>query len=85
MILKFPQTHNPWIDAGLIGFAQFAELDTPPEVALRVFPNRLELEGEEETLKAFLESQFQRLVDDWYNASNSKQKDELGGFLFDPK
>lgn len=85
MLLKFPQTHNPWIDAGLIGFAQFVELDMPPDVALRVLPDRLELAGEEEALKAFLETQFQRLVAEWYNASSAKQKEESSGYFFDPE
>ncbi|MGH7597648.1 MAG: hypothetical protein ACREOI_14955 [bacterium] len=85
MVLKFPQTHNPWIDAGLIGFAQFVELDMPPAVALRMLPDRLELEGEEEALKAFLEAQFQRLVEEWYNASSAKQKEESSGYFFVPE
>ncbi len=85
MILRFPQTHNPWVDAGLIGFAQFVELDIPPAVGLRVLPDRLELEGEEEALKAFLETQFQRLVAEWYNASSAKQKEESSGYFFDPE
>lgn len=85
MILKFPQTHNPWVDAGLIGFARFVELHTPPEVEVRVLPDRLELEGEEEALQSFLETQFQRLVDEWYNASSAKQREELAGYFFDPE
>jgi len=85
MILKFPQTHNPWVDAGLIGFARFVELHTPSEVGVRVLPDRLELEGEEEALQSFLETQFQRLVEAWYNASSAKQKEELAGYFFDPE
>ncbi len=85
MIIKFPQTHNPWFDAGLIGFVQFVELDTPPEVTLRLLPDRLELEGREEALKSFLEAQFQRLVREWYNAASAKQKEESAGYFFDPE
>lgn len=85
MILKFPQTHNPWVDAGLIGFAQFVELEISAEVSLRVLPDRLELEGGEEALKAFLESQFQRLVKEWYNASSAKQQGDAKSFYFDPE
>ncbi|MDZ7267109.1 MAG: hypothetical protein ONB48_07250 [candidate division KSB1 bacterium] len=84
MILKFPQTHNPWVDAGLVGFVQFVELDMPADVTLRLLPDRLELEGEKEALKSFLEKQFQRLVQEWYNASSAKQKEELSGYYFDP-
>ena len=84
MILKFPQTHNPWVDAGLIGFTRFVELHTPPQVEVRVLQDRLELEGEEKTLQSFLETQFQRLVEACYNASSAKQKEDAKNFYFDP-
>lgn len=85
MILSFPQTHNPWVDAGIIGFSWFVEPFLPADVSLRVMEDRLDLEGEEADLKAFLETSFNRLVDEWYNASSAKQEQEAAGYYFDPE
>lgn len=84
MILRFPQTHNPWIDAGIVGFDWFVRDETPADISLRLLPDCLEIEGEEKAIKALLEKQFWRLVEVWYNASSAKQEEEKSGYFFDP-
>jgi len=85
MILRFPQTHNPWIDAGIVGFDWFVRDETPADISLRLLADCLEIEGEEKAIKALLEKQFWRLVEVWYNASSAKQEEEKSGYFFDPQ
>lgn len=83
--LHFPVLHQYWMDSGLLGFyllAKEAQRDHP-EIEFRADETGVHLRGSGAELEIFLTDVYNILLNDYYNTSTSKQKEENAGFYYD--
>jgi hypothetical protein len=96
VVVEFPRTGNPWIDAGVVGLYRVladkpayvdkpAEADDPPDLAgvrVDLQRERLHVEGPAARVQASLEWAYDRLVATYFNVSSRKQKEDRSGHNF---
>ena len=83
--LHFPVLHQYWMDSGLLGFyllAKEAQRDHP-KIEFRADETGVHLRGSGAELEIFLTDVYNVLLNDFYNTSTSKQKEENAGFYYD--
>lgn len=83
--LHFPVLHHYWMDSGLLGFYILANdaHESHPEIEFQADENGVYLRGTGDDLETFLTEVYDILLDDYYNLSTSKQKEEEAGFYYD--
>lgn len=72
-----------WLDSGLVGFIKTVEeIKDNYNVKTKLLDNSFEMEGKEEELQSFLEKNYEILVDNFYNISTQKQKENKANYNF---
>lgn len=85
--IVFPKLGHFWLDSGLIGFIKMLKKINMPNVSVKIMGNDLVLSGPEEDLQLFIENAYELLINNYYNLSTKKQKEDISlyNFYYDTK
>lgn len=83
----FPKLSHFWMDSGLIGLYKIAKEENPSEmeVEMHLTDEGLTFKGTEDNLTALFNKSYESLLDQYYNKSTEKQKQNNEGFYYDSK
>lgn len=84
--ITFPKLSHFWMDSGLLGLYKIAEKENPAEeVEIHLNDEGLTFKGSEDNLTALFNKSYKSLLDQYYNKSTEKQKQNREGFYYDSK
>ncbi|MDW7733275.1 MAG: hypothetical protein SCH66_12725 [Methanolobus sp.] len=85
--INFPKLSHFWMDSGLLGLYKISKEENSPEmeVEIQFTDDGLTFKGIEANLTALFDKTYWSLLDQYYNKSTEKQKQENSGFYYDSK
>lgn len=85
--IEFSKLSHFWMDSGLLGLYKIAEKENPSEMGVEIHltDDGLLFRGSEDNLTAFFNKTYESLLNQYYNKSTEKQKQENAGFYYDSK
>lgn len=83
----FPKLSHFWMDSGLLGLYKIAKKENPSEMGVEIHltDEGLTFKGTEDNLTALFNKSYKSLLDQYYNKSTEKQKQNNKGFYYDSK
>jgi len=83
----FPKLSHFWMDSGLLGLYKIAKKENPSEMGVEIHltDEGLTFKGTEDNLTALFNKSYKSLLDQYYNKSTEKQKQNNEGFYYDSK
>ena len=85
--ITFPKLSHFWMDSGLLGLYKIAKEENPSEleVEMHLTDEDLTFKGTEDNLTVLFNKSYESLLDQYYNKSTEKQKQNNEGFYYDSK
>jgi hypothetical protein len=85
--ITFPKLSHFWMDSGLLGLYKIAKKEKPSEIGVEMHltDEGLTFKGTEDDLTKFFNKSYNSLLDQYYNKSTEKQKQNNEGFYYDSK
>lgn len=85
--ITFPKLSHFWMDSGLLGLYKIAKKENPSEIGVEMHltDEGLTFKGTEDNLTKFFNKSYNSLLDQYYNKSTEKQKQNNEGFYYDSK
>jgi hypothetical protein len=82
--VNFPKLSHFWMDSGLVGLYKIAKQENSPEkeVEIQLTDDGLTFKGLEANLTELFDKTYWSLLDQYYNKSTEKQKQENSGFYY---
>jgi hypothetical protein len=82
--VNFPKLSHFWMDSGLMGLYKIAKQENSPEkeVEIQLTDDGLTFKGLEANLTELFDKTYWSLLDQYYNKSTEKQKQENSGFYY---
>jgi hypothetical protein len=85
--ITFPKLSHFWMDSGLLGLYKMAKKESPSEMGIQIYltDESLTFKGTEEGLTSLFNKAYESLLNQYYNKSTEKQRQENAGFYYDSK
>lgn len=85
--ITFPKLSHFWMDSGLLGLYKIAKKENPSEmeIEMHLTDEGLTFKGSEDNLTALFYKAYESLLDQYYNKSTEKQKQNNEGFYYNSK
>lgn len=85
--VTFPKLSHFWMDSGLLGLYKIAKENNLLEMAveMKLTDEGLTFKGSEDNLTELFNKSYESLLDQYYNKSTEKQKQNKEGFYYDSK
>ena len=83
--VNFPKLNHFWIDSGLLGLYEIAKKEHPEAMGIEIQlkDDDVLFKGTVSNLDSFFHKTYVSLLNEYYNTSTEKQKEENAGFYYD--